>query len=73
MQRDDGMLVLQEVGDKEPLVTICFADKIKEMLGQENLQMIGQHMIQAAIATFMQKQMNQYHAHVFDEKPKRFS
>ena len=43
------------------------------MLGQENLQMIGQHMIQAAIATFMQKQMNQYHAHVFDEKPKRFS
>ena len=73
LQRDDGMLVLQEVGDKEPLVTICFADKIKEMLGQENLQMIGQHMIQAAIATFMQKQMNQYHAHVFDEKPKRFS
>lgn len=73
LQRDDGMMVLQEVDSDEPLVSICFADKIKEMIGQDNIQLIGQHMIQAAIAAFMQKQMNQYHAHVFDEKPKRFS
>lgn len=70
---ESGVLVLREMGDSEALVKIEFADKVKELLGQENLQGIGQHMISAAIASVMERQMRQYHAHVYDEKPKRFS
>lgn len=73
VQQEDGQLVLREVGEDEPLVSINFHDKIKEMIGEENLQSIGQHMIQAAITSFMHRQMSQYHAHVFDETPAHFS
>lgn len=73
VETDKGAFVLREVGDDNPWVSIDFSDKIKEMLGQEMLQMMGHHMIQAAIASFMQKQMSQYHAHVYDETPTHFS
>lgn len=73
VQQEDGQLVLREVGEDEPLVSINFANKIKEMVGNEHLQAMGQHMLQAAIASFMHRQMSQYHAHVFDETPTHFS
>lgn len=70
---ESGSLVLREVGTDEALVSIAFADKVKDMVGAEHIQSIGQHMISAAIATVMEHQMRQYHAHVYDEAPKRFS
>lgn len=73
VQRDDGVLILREVGNDTALVSIEFADQIKEMIGHENIQAIGQHMIHAAIANFMHRQMSQWHAHVYDEPPKHFS
>ena len=73
VETTDGLFVLREVGSDEPWVSIDFSDKIKEMLGQETLHTMGHHMIQAGIASFMQKQMSQYHAHVFDETPPHFS
>lgn len=73
VERDDGTLVLKEMGNDEALVSINFADSVKELIGQENLRHIGEHMIQAGIASFMHRQAGQYHAHVYDEKPQHFS
>lgn len=73
LQREDGVLVLREAGEDEPLVSIDFADKIKDLIGHDNIQTVGHHMIQAAIASFMQRQINQWHAQVYDEPPKHFS
>lgn len=73
VETEEGALVLREVGKSEAWVSIQFADKIKEMIGEDNVQMVGQHMIQAGIASFMQQQMRQWHAHVYDEVPKHFS
>lgn len=70
---ENGSLVLQEVGTDEILVSIAFSDKVKQMVGAEHIHSIGQSMISAAIATVMERQMRQYHAHVYDETPKRFS
>ncbi len=70
---ESGLLVLREVGTSEALVSIAFADKVRDMVGAEQLHSIGQNMISAAIATVMERQMKQYHAHVYDEEPKRFS
>lgn len=73
VELESGTLVLREMGTDEALVTIDFADKVKELIGAEHIQGIGQHMISAAIASVMERQMRQYHAYVYDEKPKRFS
>lgn len=73
VETQSGGFVLREVGRDDAWVSIDFADDIKKMLGQETLHMMGQHMIQAGIASFMQKQMSQYHAHVFDETPTHLS
>lgn len=73
VENENGALVLREVGGDEALVSIDFADKIKEMLGKETIQVMSHHMIQAAIASFMQHQMNQWHAHVHEETPKHLS
>lgn len=72
-EREDGVLALREMGGGETWVSIEFADKLKDMLGKETIQLIGQHMIQAGIASFMERQMRHYHAHVYDETPKHFS
>lgn len=72
-ENDNGALVLREVGSNEVLVSIDFAEKIKEILGKETIQAMGHHMIQAAISSFMQRQMDQWHAHVHEETPERFS
>lgn len=73
VQQEDGKLVLRTANDEaEPLVSIEFSDKVKEMLG-EDTQLIGQSMIQAAIQTLMQKQLSQWHANVYDEEPAHYS
>lgn len=70
---DDGNLKLRDVNGKEdPLVSIEFSDKVKDMLG-EDLHMVGQHMIHSAIQLIMRNQMNHWHAYVHDEEPEHYS
>lgn len=74
VEREDGVLSLQEVGGAdEPMVTIAFSEQVREMIGLDQIQMVGQSMIHAAIAAVMQRQVSAWHAHVYDEKPKRYS
>lgn len=73
VEADNGTLLLRDAGkDDAPLMTIDFSDKLKEILGSDT-QAIGQHMIQAAIQVIMQKQMSQWHAHVYDKEPTHYS
>jgi len=73
VEADNGRLLLRDAeGDDEPLMTIDFSDKLKELLGSDT-QPIGQHMIHAAIQVIMQKQMSQWHAHVYDKEPTNYS
>ncbi|WP_350559974.1 hypothetical protein [Psychrobacter sp. CAL346-MNA-CIBAN-0220] len=74
VEADNGTLLLQDADDKDdvPLMTIDFSDKLKELLGSDT-QAIGQHMIHAAIQVIMQKQMSQWHAHVYDKEPTNYS
>lgn len=73
VQEDDGRLVLREAKDKdEVLVSIDFSDKVKDMLG-EDIRYIGEHMIHAAMAAVMHKQLDHWHAHVYDEEPVHYS
>lgn len=70
---EDGKLVLRNSNEQEePLISIEFSDKVKQMLGGET-HIIGHSMIHAAIQTFMHKQMANYHAHVYDEEPANYS
>ncbi|MGP4714118.1 hypothetical protein [uncultured Psychrobacter sp.] len=73
VEGDNGKLLLRDT-EKEgaPLMTIDFSEKLKELLGSDT-QAIGQHMIHAAIQVIMQKQMSQWHAHVYDKEPKHYS
>lgn len=73
VSKDNGAFVLKEADSDEVWVRIDFSEALQEMVGKETLQMVGHHMIQAGIASFMEKQMRQYHAHVYDEAPKHFS
>lgn len=73
VEGDNGTLLLRDTEkDDEPLMTIDFSDKLKELLGSDT-QSIGQHMIHAAIQVIMQKQMSQWHAHVYDKEPANYS
>lgn len=73
VEADNGTLLLRDTEkNDEPLMTIDFSDKLKDLLGQET-QSIGQHMIHAAIQVIMQKQMSQWHAHVYDKEPTHYS
>lgn len=73
IELEDGSLVLRDInGKEEPMVTIDFSDKVKDMLGQE-VRMVGQHMIHAAIQSIMYKQLRQWHANVYDEEPLHYS
>lgn len=70
---DENKLMLREVKNHdEVLVSIEFSDKVKGLLGGD-VRMIGEHMIQAAMASVMHQQMSRWHANVYDEMPKRFS
>ncbi len=73
VEGDNGKLLLRDTEkEEEPLMTIDFSEKLKELLGSDT-QAIGQHMIHAAIQVIMQKQMSQWHAHVYDKEPKHYS
>ena len=73
VESEDGRLLLRDAEqDEEPLMTIEFSDKLKELLGSDT-QVIGQHMIHAAIQVIMQKQMSKWHAHVYDKEPTHYS
>ncbi|MBP2280153.1 hypothetical protein RCH20_000506 [Psychrobacter sp. PL15] len=73
VEADDGTLLLRDTeNDEDPLMTIDFSDKLKELLGSDT-QSIGQHMIHAAIQVIMKKQMSQWHAHVYDKEPTHYS
>ena len=73
VENDKGQIVLRDSSDAEnPLVTIAFSDKIKDMLGRE-AHIIGHKMIHAAVQEMMQKQVSQWHANVYDEEPEHYS
>ncbi len=73
VESDNGRLLLRDTEkDEEPLMTIDFSDKLKDLLGSDT-QSIGQHMIHAAIQVIMQKQMSKWHAHVYDKEPTNYS
>lgn len=72
IEDDNGTMILRELNDDEPLVSISFSDKVKSLMGIDT-RMVGQAMIHAAIASVLQRQSSFYHAHVYDEEPVRFS
>lgn len=73
IQDEEGRLILRDSKNHdETFVTIAFSDKVKEMLGDDT-QFVGEHMIQAAMVAVMHRQMDKWHANVFDEAPKRYS
>ena len=73
VENEAGQIVLRESDNvDDPLVTIDFSKKVQEMLGGDT-QMIGHHMVQAAIQAVMSKQISQWHANVYDEEPERYS
>ncbi|MDO4251276.1 MAG: hypothetical protein Q4C68_07175 [Moraxella sp.] len=73
VQEEDGRLVLRESRNKnEMLVAIDFGEKIKGVLG-EDTHFIGEHMIQAAMAAVMSRQVERWHAHIYDEEPAHYS
>lgn len=73
VQDETGKMVLRESKNKdEVLLSIDFSDKVKDMLGVD-IQYIGESMIQAAMAAVMHRQMDKWHANVFDEEPTHFS
>ncbi|WP_019671861.1 hypothetical protein [Psychrobacter lutiphocae] len=73
VENDQGQIVLRDAADTdEPLVTIDFSSKVKDILGSD-AQFIGHKMIHAAIQEVMQRQVSLWHANVFDEEPEHFS
>ncbi len=73
VEAENGTLLLRDTEkNDEPLMTLEFSDKLKDLLGSDT-QAIGQHMIHAAIQVIMQKQMSQWHAHVYDKEPTHYS
>lgn len=73
VQLEGGELALRNAGsEKEPLVKIQFNDQVKELLGDQ-MQVIAQHMMQAALFAMMEKQVNEWQAEIMDEQPKYLS
>lgn len=73
VQLEGGELALRNAdSEKAPLLTIQFNDDIKALLGDQ-MPLIAQHMIQAALFALLEKQANEWDAQVVMEKPKYFS
>ena len=73
VQLEGGELALRNAGsEKEPLVKIQFNDEVMKLLGDE-MPVIAQHMVQAALFAIMEKQVNEWQAEVIDEKPQFMS
>lgn len=66
--KQDNQIILRESKDHEAvLAKIEFSDKICQMLG-EDMPMVGERMIELAVASMVQRQMATYHANVLDEE-----
>jgi hypothetical protein len=73
VQLEGGELALRNAGStKEPLVKIQFNDEVKSLLGDQ-MPVIAQHMVQAALLALMEKQVSEWQAEVVDEQPKYLS
>jgi hypothetical protein len=73
VQLEGGELALRNAGsEKEPLVKIQFNDEVKMLLGDQ-MPVIAQHMVQAALYALMEKQVNELHAEIMDEQPQYLS
>ncbi len=73
VQLEGGELALRNAGsESEPLVTIHFNEELRSILG-EQMNVIAQQMIQAALYGLLEKQVDEWHAEVVDEKPKYMS
>ena len=73
VQLEGGELALRNAGsESEPLVTIQFNEELRSILG-EQMNVIAQQMIQAALYGLLEKQVDEWHAEVVDEKPKYMS
>ncbi len=73
VQLEGGELALRNAdSEKDPLLTIQFNDDIKALLGDQ-MPVIAQQMIQAALMALLEKQSNEWNAEVVDEKPQFMS
>ena len=73
VQLEGGELALRNAGsEKEPLVKIQFNVEVKMLLGDQ-MPVIAQHMVQAALYALMEKQVNELHAEIVDEQPQYLS
>lgn len=73
VQLEGGELALRNAdSEKEPLVTIQFNDDIRALLGDQ-MPVIAQHMVQAALYALLEKQSNEWDAEVVDDKPQYLS
>ncbi len=73
VQLESGELALRNAGsEQEPLVKIQFNDEVKALLGDQTA-VVAQHMVQAALFTLLEQQVNEMHAQVVDERPKFMS
>lgn len=73
VQLESGELALRNAdSEKDPLLTIQFNDDIKAMLGDQ-MPLIAQQMIQAALMALLEKHSNEWSAEVLDEKPQFLS
>ncbi|WP_374665495.1 hypothetical protein [Acinetobacter sp.] len=73
VQLESGELALRNAGsEKEPLVTIQFNEEVKALLGDQT-PVVAQQMIQAALFSLLEKQVNEWQAEVVDEKPQFMS
>lgn len=73
VQLESGELALRNAdSEKAPLMTIQFNDDVKEILGDQ-AGVVAQNMVQAALFSLLEKQMNQMNAEIVDEQPQYFS
>lgn len=73
VQLEGGELALRNAdSETDPLLTIQFNDEIKAILGDQ-MPVIAQQMIQAALMALVEKQANEWSAEVVDEQPQFMS
>lgn len=73
VQLESGDLALRNAdSEKAPLMTIQFNDEVKAILGDQ-AGSVAQNMVQAALFSLLEKQMNQINAEIVDEQPQYFS
>ena len=66
VQLEGGELALRNAGSENPLVKIQFNDEVRALLGDQ-IPVVAQHMIQAALFALMEKQSNE-----FDKQQKKY-